>query len=581
MYIDLPDALLPVTTRYPLSPLTLPLMQKHLARFMAALFLTCTANAAGGAAPKPQSSGTQTVDVSMIAAKKSPSRLPRDWHRGAFMEIFVRAYQDSDGDGIGDLRGLASRLDYLQELGIRGIWLMPIQKNADGDHGYATVDFRAVAPEYGTLDDFDYLLREAEKRGIGIIIDYVVNHSAASHPWFLEARSNTNSPKRDWYVFSPKGPPDMAIWDIWGKNPWYWVGAVPWNFKGEVKDMPRPPGGASDFYFGTFGPHMPDFNLRNPAVVNYHISSLRYWLNRGLAGYRLDAVPHLIENNGVDWNDQPQSRALTKRLADAIHAYPNRYVVCEATQKPEDYGDNKVCGGAFAFGYTHQFVKAAKGDAAAVRALADYYRQASANMATFISNHDIFAGQRLWDQVNGDVAQYKLAAAAYLLQPGTPFIYYGEEIGQAGVGELKGDMPLRSPMSWNANGGFTTGAPFRPLAPNIASNNVDVQRADPNSIFNFYKSMIALRNAHASIARGSYEHAFANGMVLGFQRALGRERKLVLINYGTEVANIDAIGLKKSQTLSLIYPASVRMVTHPAWDRIAIPTQSVLVFDVK
>lgn len=555
---------------------------RHTHLFIATLVtIISTLSAATCAAPNAP------IDQSHVAAKPAPLKLPSNWHRGAFMEIFVRAYQDSDGDGIGDLRGLVSRLDYLQELGIRGIWLMPIQKNADGDHGYATVDFRALAPEYGTMEDFDLLIREANKRGIGIIIDYVVNHSAAAHPLFVDARANPNSPWRSWYIFSPKGPPDMALWDIWGKNPWYWVGDAPWNFKGEVKDMPRPPAGVSDFYFGTFGPHMPDFNLRNPAVVDYHLSSLRFWLNRGLAGYRLDAVPHLIENDAIKWRDQPESFALTKRLADTIRAYPNRYVVCEATEQPQDYGDNKVCGGAFAFGYTHHFVKAAKGDQSAVRALADYYRTASPNMATFISNHDIFAGRRLWDQVEGNVARYKLAAAAYLLQPGTPFIYYGEEIGQAGVSDLTGDFPLRSPMSWNANklnGGFTTGTPFRPIAPNVSTHNVESQRADPQSVYHFYKSLLTLRNTRASISTGSYEHSFADGLVLGFQRRAGNERTLIIINYGETAADILALGLKQSQVLTPLFtnaPASAAVKAQGAWDRITIAPQSMIVFDVK
>jgi hypothetical protein len=150
------------------------------------------------------------IDLSPVPAASSPVKLPPGWHHGAFMEIFVRAYQDSDGDGVGDLKGLISRLGYLKRLGIKGLWLMPIQANADGDHGYATTDFRAVAPEYGTLRDFDTLLREAGRRGIGVVIDYVVNHSAAEHPMFVEARANPGSPWHDWYVFSETMPQGAA-----------------------------------------------------------------------------------------------------------------------------------------------------------------------------------------------------------------------------------------------------------------------------------------------------------------------------------------------------------------------------------
>jgi alpha-amylase len=514
------------------------------------------------------------VDVSPVAAQRKALPLPAHWQRGAFMEIFVRAYQDSNGDGIGDLRGLISRLDYLQDLGIKGLWLMPIQANADGDHGYATTDFRAIAPEYGTLQDFDDLIREAHKRGIGIIVDYVLNHSSAEHPLFVDARNNPKSPWRDWFVFRDTLPADAADWDIWGAFPWYPTATEPWTFQGELKTMPRPAADAKDLYFGTFGPHMPDFNMRNPAVVDYHMSSLRFWLNRGLAGFRLDAVPHLIENSGKDWNDQPQSRALTKQFVDLIRGYPGRHVVCEATAKPIDYGRTDLCGGAFAFGYVHHFGKAAMGEAESVKQLASYFTQHGASMATFVSNHDMFAGKRLWDQVGGDEARYKLAAAGYLLQPGTPFIYYGEEIGQAGVNTMRGDLPLRSPMSWShdpGTAGFTTGVPFRPLAPNATSHNVDAQRADPESIHAFYKAMIGLRNSRPSISRGSFERSFAQGLLLGFERRLGAEKTLVLINYGTTDAKVD-LQVRGARS---VYPADPkRRGIGPAH---TVPPQSVQV----
>ena len=179
--------------------------------------------------PGAWSQAIAPIDLSPVPAALSAVALPKHWQHGAFIEIFVRAYQDSDGDGVGDLRGLVSRLDYLKQLGVRGIWLMPIQKSADGDHGYATADFRAVEPAYGTLADFDTLLREAGRRGIGVIIDYVINHAAASHPLFVAARSDPASPWRDWFVWSDEPPQG---WDIWGKNPWYGTASQPWAFKG-------------------------------------------------------------------------------------------------------------------------------------------------------------------------------------------------------------------------------------------------------------------------------------------------------------------------------------------------------------
>ena len=490
-----------------------------------------------------------------------PAAAQEAWQHGVFMEIFVRAWRDSDGDGIGDLKGLTQTLDYLQALGIRGIWLMPITKNADGDHGYATTDFRDIAPEYGTLADFDELLRQAHQRGIGVIMDYVINHSAASHPLFVEALKGKDNPFRNWYVWSDEAPPG---WDIWGKYPWYHVAAQPWLWKGEAKDMPLAPPGAKDFYFGTFGPHMPDFNFNNPAVVEYHLSSLRFWLNRGLDGFRLDAVPHLFETDAKDWNDQPASRALTKQLQDLIKSYGHRYVVCEATAEPRQYGDPSVCGGAFAFGHVHHYVGAAMGKPEAVQQVAEYYRTASPAMATFVSNHDIFAGQRLWDQVQGDPKRYRLAAAGYLLQPGTPFVYYGEELGQAGVPGLPGDLPLRGPMSWTADprtAGFTTGTPFRPLAPNLAGHNVQAQQRDPGSIYHFYKTMIGLRNRLPSLARGSFEGSFSQGLLAGWQRKWQGEHTVVLINYDTRPTAARMEGLPAGARLVSAFPAGGAVAT--------------------
>lgn len=537
----------------------------------------------------PAEAAAQAVDIRPVPALHRSSPLPEGWEHGAFMEIFVRAYQDSDGDGVGDLRGLTQRLDYLQSLGVRGLWLMPITPSADGDHGYATTDYRAIEPAYGNLADFDELIRQAHARGIGVVMDYVINHSAAQHPLFMAAVSQPQSPWRDWYVFSQAEPQG---WDIWGKNPWYLSSARHWLSRLEPKDLPPAPPGSQDFYFGTFGPHMPDFNLRNPAVVAYHQDSLRFWLNRGLDGFRLDAVPHMVENSAEQWNDQPESRALTRQLQALVKSYDKRWTVCEATAEPRQWAAPEVCGSAFAFGYTQHFVKAALGGpeaAESVKALAEYWRNAPAGMSTMISNHDIFAGERLWDQVQGDETRYKLAAASYLLQPGTPFIYFGEEVGQAGaVGPgLLGDLPIRSPMSWTAEehgAGFTTGQPFRPLAPNRLRQNAQTQAGDPRSILSFYKTLLALRNQHPSIARGSFEHSFAQGSVLGFQRAWGDERTLVLINYGSTDSTAVALpGLSPGARLEplLQFPGAVPAAPVGAAPALTLPPQSVQVFRVR
>jgi len=508
----------------------------------------------------PSTPAAAPVDLSPVAEVHDRSALPEGWQHGAFIEIFVRGFQDSDGDGIGDLRGVIQRLDYLKDLGVKGIWLMPITASADRDHGYATTDYRAVEPQYGTLADFDALIREAHARGIGVVMDYVINHSAREHPLFRAAAADPASPWRDWFVWSSQPLSALRDWDIWGQTPWYLPGEEAPEASEGASAPPKPDAPAgTPRYFAVFGPEMPDFNMRNPAVVKYHADNLRFWLNRGLDGYRLDAVPHLIENNARDWNDQPESRALTGWFTRQIKRYPRRFVVCEATAEPKIYTRDALCGSAFAFGLERAVIDAAKGGEHAPEAVAQvarFFTEAPVSMATMLSNHDIFAGLRPWDQFGGDEARYRLAAATYLLLPGTPFLYYGEEIGQAGVAGLPGDSPLRAPMSWTADArGFTSGTPFRPVSPNIATHNAQAQAADPGSLLNFYKAMLALRNGQPAIARGSYEAPFAQGRVLGFQRAYKGQRVLVVINYGQDAAEVPLTALPPKARWAALHPA--------------------------
>lgn len=518
---------------------------------------------AAGCALPPATPGP---DLSPVPMQDPGSPLTEGWQHGAFMEVFVRAYADSDGDGIGDLRGLTSKLDHLQRLGVRGLWLMPVTANADGDHGYATTDFRAIAPEYGTLADFDDLIRQAHARGIGVIMDYVINHSAAAHPLFVAARQGPASRFREWFVWADAAP---AGWDIWGNYPWYHTASQPWLHSGDPKTLVRPASDARGFYFATFGPQMPDFNFRHPAVMDYHASSLRFWLNRGLDGFRLDAVPHLIENNATDWNDQPESRALTAGIQRLVKAYSRRYTVCEATAQPLDYAQPGLCGAAFAFGLESALVQAAQGDAAAVAKVASYTAgapaSALANIGTFLANHDKFTGRRLMDQLRGDAAAYRLAAATYLLLPGTPTIYYGEEIGQAGAAGLTEDPEIRGPMSWTADattGGFTTGRPFRALASNLATHNVAAQEGDPTSLLHHYRALLALRNQHPAVARGSFRQARAEGATLTFQRQLGSDHLVMAYNYGRSPARLALAGLPAGARLQPLLrtdaPAALR-----------------------
>jgi alpha-amylase len=490
-------------------------------------------------------------------AQNKPSALPEGWHRGAFMEIFVRSWRDSNGDGVGDLKGLIQSLDHLQDLGVKGIWLMPITTSADRDHGYATTDFRNIDPDYGTLADFDALIQAAHERGIGVIMDYVLNHSAAEHPYFQDTLRNPQSAYRDWFEWRKDKP---IGWNIWGRDPW----------------VETPLGS----YLATFGAHMPDFNMRNPQVVKYHEDNLKFWLDRGIDGFRLDAVPHLIENSAKDWNDQPESRQLTGHFTRLIKSYPGRYVVCEATAEPKVYAREDICGGAFAFGLESQIAKAAQGEREAIQKVAQYYQTAPHSLASFASNHDQFAGKRLWDQVSGNENQYKLAAATYLLLPGTPFIYYGEEIGMAGAKGLTDDPFIRGPYSWSNHvqtAGFTTGKPYRALAGNVATHHATVQIEMTNSLRAFYKDMLKWRNTRQSISQGTYEQASAQEQVLSYVRRWGSEVTWVVINYSMQSTALKApMGLGQPRLL-FTGPSSELSFAKQG----TIPAQSVQIFSLE
>jgi glycosidase len=343
--------------------------------------------------------------------------------------------------------------------------------------------------------------------------------------------------------------------------------------------------GGSGWYYAPFSATMPDFNLKQPAVVNFQLDALRFWLNRGVDGFRFDAVGQLVENGSAAWLNQPQNYTLMGQMNTLVRSYQRRTMVCEGPDDPRGFAAGTACGSAFAFDFNGTLINAARGNTAAVQAVSDYFKTAPASMATFLSNHDAFAGQRLWDQLGGNVAQYKLAAAIYLLLPGRPFIYYGEEIGMAGAASISDDGRLRTPMSWTAstsNAGFTTGTPYRALSSNVAMQNVAAQGSDPNGLLAFYKQMLALRNGLPSIARGSYVAPFATGSALGFQRVLGTERTVVLINFGGSALTLDVAGLPAGATLQSAYPAggAPASASDSGLVRIAVAAQSLRVFKV-
>jgi alpha-amylase len=500
------------------------------------------------------------ADVAAVPQADPGSTLLADWQQGVFMVIYVRGYQDSDGDGVGDLRGLTQRLDYLRDLGVRGIWLMPIFKSQDHDHGYAVVDYRDIEPEYGTLADFDELLKQAHAHGIGVILDYTLNHSGADHPLFEASRSKPNGPYRDWYVWADPAP---AGWNIYGKNPWY-----PDEFGS---------------YFAGFSDQMPEFNLRSPRVLEWHHDNLRFWLNRGVDGFRFDAVGNLVENGPLAWEGQEENHRIMADVQALIKGYVNRYMVCEAPGDATGFGADTSCGSSFAFGHNNRIVSAALGNPSAIEQVARYFSKAPRGMAQFATNHDAFAGQRLMDRMQGDEARYRLAAASYLLQPGTPFVYYGEEIGMAGGAGLGGDHKLRTPMSWSSRaafGGFSTVQPFRKPAANAASHSVEREAAAPDSLLNYYRGLMGLRNQHASLRTGSYQGVRVDGWSLSFQRVAATEHSLVLLNYADKPARVAVQDLPAGTRLQQVWPPAQagQVVVLAKGQAVALPALSVAVF---
>jgi alpha-amylase len=474
------------------------------------------------------------IDVSVIPVESTESTLPEGWQYGAMYQVFVRAFCDSDGDGVGDVRGLISKLDYLQELGITGLWLMPITASHDHDHGYAVTDYRNTESQYGTLADFDALLAAAHQRGIGVILDYVMNHSSSLHPAFLTARADRADTLRDWYVWSETHPDG---WSIYGNDPWH----------------PSETG----WYFGAFWGEMPDWNLQNRSVVAWHHDNLRFWLNRGVDGFRFDAVGNLIESDSKNYQNACGSYELVREIEILLDAYVNRYMVVEAPADPIGFARLHQGGSAFAFGHHTDLMQAARGDLGALDRVAGFPPVAPESIATMLSNHDGFAGQRVWDQLNGNVARMKLAAAMYLLQPGVPFIYYGEEIGMSGANGLSMDPSLRAPMSWTDDAptvGFTSGTPFRALAANAHTNNVAAQQRQPESLWHFYRAMLALRRSRPAIARGGYRDAEVQGSVMRFTRDRDGDEVVVLINVGELLSEVALSGLQPNATYLALWP---------------------------
>src|SRR5213592_1413734 len=434
------------------------------------------------------------------------------WTRGAVCcEVFVRSFYDSNGDGIGDLKGLIEKLDYIDKLGASCIWLMPVAASPSY-HGYDVSDYYKVAPAYGTNDDFKRLVGAAHRRGIVVLVDMVLNHSSSEHPYFQAALRDTTSPYRAWYRFAPQPL---------GKGPW---GGEAWH-RSPVRD---------EYYYGVFWRGMPDLNYQTPAVRDEAKKIATFWLrDMGVDGFRLDAVPYVVEE-GTCLTGCPVTHAFLREYAAHLRSVkPDAYTVGEVWSNIDAmlpyYPDQLTA--YFGFELSDSLLSAVR-TGSATGLLTGFLRLEDTlpayRWSPFLTNHD---QTRALTVLGGDVARARIAATLLLTLPGLPFVYYGEEIGMTGD---KPDERLRTPMQWSPrSGGFTTGKPWEAPQADSLTTNVAVEDRDPNSLLHLYRHLIHLRKQNEALATGELVPlSTTSPQVAAYLRRTNRRAVLVVANLG-------------------------------------------------
>jgi len=450
------------------------------------------------------------------------------WQHAVFYEIYPRSFADSNNDGVGDLNGIASKLDYLKDLGVDAIWITPCFPSPQVDFGYDVSDYENIDPMYGTLDDFDALAGAAKKRNIRIILDFVVNHTSDQHKWFIDSRTSRTTEHRDWYIWRDgkgQGPPNN-----WTST----FGGSAWKLDPAT----------SQYYYHYFYPEQPDLNWRNPAVENAMFDVTRWWYKRGVSGFRLDAVDTLFEDPNLKDNPElPGKTALgdPKQERKFNSKLPEVHDALRGLRKVADEYNGVLIGETWTSDIAELNLYYGKGNNelqlpmdflfTTVNKLspADFRKQIAAvdsasGWPTFvISNHDIVrAYDRYGDGQNNDQIA-KLMAGLYLTLRGTPIMYYGEEIGmkttpplrkedvkdpvgRIGWPKEKGRDGERTPMQWDSsdNGGFSKAAPWLPVPATAKTHNVADELKDPDSILNFYRKLLKLRRTNRALLDGSY-----------------------------------------------------------------------------
>ena len=456
------------------------------------------------------------------------------WKHAVIYEVYPRSFQDSNGDGIGDINGIASRLDYLKELGIDAIWITPMYPSPQIDFGYDIANYTAIDPQYGTMGDFDHLMAEAKKRNIRVIMDYVANHTSDQNAWFQESRSSRTNPKRDWYIWrdgkGPRKPP----------NNWQsWFGHSAWTYDQKT----------GQYYYHYFYVQQPDLNWRNPEVRKAMYDVMRFWLDKGTAGFRIDAVSRLFEDPNLHddpilpgknafgdpniqhkyTDDLPEVHDVLREMRSLAGGYSGNPVLISEADEPtiqdlvKMYGPNN---NEIQLPMDFKVADLNKLSAPDFRRLLDEveFNFADGQPYFFFNNHD---QARTWDRYGDGVHNdqiAKLMATLLLTTHATPQMYYGEEIGmrtsvptriedvkdpvgRTGWPKDKGRDGERTPMQWDkaTNAGFSNAAKtWLPVPPSASQYNVAAERYDANSIFNFYKHLIALRREISALRDGSY-----------------------------------------------------------------------------
>jgi alpha-glucosidase len=491
---------------------------------------------------------------------------PPWWETGIIYQIYPRSFQDSNADGIGDLKGIQARLPYLQDLGITAVWLSPIYPSPMVDFGYDISDYTDIHPMFGTLDDFTALLTDAHRRGLKVILDFVPNHTSDQHPWFQESRASRTNPTRDWYIWrdaKPDGSPP---------NNWqtYFATGSAWEWDEAT----------GQYYLHLFTKEQPDLNWRNPEVVRTMLDVLRWWLDRGVDGFRVDVIALLIKDaNFTDevvmpqdeaagemellrshtkTEDQPEVHGIIRQFRTLVDEYGDRVLIGELWYTYHRlmayYGQNlDECHLPFNFGLLNAPITAQ-----AISKLAEEYEHALPEGAWpnwVLGNHD---RDRIASEVRAGAANARLAQMLLLTLRGTPTMYYGDEIGMpngdvppeqfqdpmaGGVGRSR-DLE-RTPMQWDDTiyAGFSTVKPWLPVNADYRSRNVNAQEADPHSMLHLVKRLVAIRQQTTALNHGSYmAMPVYEPDVMAYLRSSETEHILVVLNFAAQakVVNLAA-----------------------------------------